>query len=239
MRSRRYLLLALGLVFLLGQVVPYGRILLYPFTLLATLVHETGHGLTALATGGHFERLKIFWDGSGYAVTQAAGGWPTALTCLGGLLAPPIAGAALFLFARGPRRARVALALLALALAAVTVLWVRSPAGLTVVPLVALLLAVVTLRRSNARHLVLAQLLAVTLSFDTLGRLISYAVSPTAQVNGKVVESDVARIAHAVGGSYYAWGLGVIVVALALLALGLWAAWRTPRSARVPGRVPA
>lgn len=239
MRPRRALLLALGLAFLLGHVAPFGWVALYPFTLLATWVHEIGHGLAALATGGHFERLVIFWDASGYAVTREAAGWPVALTCLGGLLAPPLAGAVILAFARGPRRARLALGALALALLATLAVWVRSPAGLTVMPIVAVLLGLGAWRWRDGRLLVLAQFVAVTLVFDTLGRLLSYAVSSTAQVGGHAEKSDVARIAEAVGGSYLVWGLGVIAVALALLALGLWAAWRPPRSDRAPHRAPA
>jgi hypothetical protein len=238
-KSRRALVLALGLAFLLAHVVPFGRLVLYPFTLLATWVHETGHGLTALATNGHFDRLVIFWDASGYALTREAAGWPVALTCLGGLLAPPLVGALILGFARGPRRARAALFALATALLVTIVLWVRSAAGLTVMPLVALLLGAAAWRWGDGRRQVLAQFVAVTLAFDTVGRLLSYAVSATAQVNGHAQKSDVAQIAGAVGGSYLAWGVGVIAVALALLALGLWAAWRPGRSDRAPGRVPA
>lgn len=47
-----------------------GSYLLYPFTILATWFHEMGHGLAALLTGNSFERLLIFPDGSGLALSS-------------------------------------------------------------------------------------------------------------------------------------------------------------------------
>lgn len=240
--SRRALVVAVGLAFVLGHVVPFGRLVLYPFTLLATWVHETGHGLGALAAGGHFDRLQIFWDASGLATTREAAGWPVAITCLAGLLAPPLVGAGVLAFARGPRRARLALFALAAALVVTLALWVRSPAGLVMMPLLAVLIAVAAWRWSEGRRLVLAQFVAVTLALDTLGRMIGYALSPSAMVGGHEQRSDVAAVADAVGGHYLVWGVAVIAAALALLACGLWLAWRPPRatkSGRFRGRAPA
>lgn len=233
------MLVAVALAFLLGHVVPFGTLVLYPFTLLATWVHETGHGLGALATGGHFERLQIFWDASGLATTREAPGWPVAITCLSGMLAPPLVGALLLAFTRGPRRARLALFALAGALLVTLALWVRSPAGLVVMPLVAALIAVAAWGWSDGRRLVLAQFIAVTLALDTLGRMLSYALSSTAMVGGHEQQSDVACAAAAVGGHHLLWGLAVCATALLLLALGLWLAFRPGRSDRSPRRAPA
>jgi hypothetical protein len=48
----------------------------------------------------------------------------------------------------------------------------------------------------------------------------------TAHVDGVERRSDVAQIADAVGGPAIVWGLAVVLVAAALLALGIWRAWR-------------
>ena len=234
MSSRRALIFAVGLAWLLEHVVPFGRLLLYPFTLLATWVHETGHGLAALAAGGSFERLVIYWDASGYALAGATSGWGAAVTSLGGLWAPPLVGALLLAVARGPRRARLALATLALLLLLTLALWVRSPAGYVVVPACAALLGWAAWRWRPERRLVLAQFIAITLALDTLGRLVGYALSKSATVGGHEQKSDVARVADALGGHYLAWGVLVIVVALTLLAAGLWAAWRPARARTGP-----
>ncbi len=224
--SRRALVVAAAIAWLLQHVVPFGRLVLYPFTLLATWVHETGHGVAALATGGHFDRLVIFADASGFANVRVASPAATAIMSLGGLWAPPLVGALLLVVARGPRRARIALVTLTALLLVTLVLWVRSPAGLVVVPLCAALLGWAAWRWQPEHRLVLTQFIAITLALDTLGRMVGYALSSSATVGGHVEKSDVAAIADALGGHYLAWGVLVIVVALALLAGGLWAAWR-------------
>ncbi|MEP7286387.1 MAG: M50 family metallopeptidase [Chloroflexota bacterium] len=83
------LLVAVGafvLVYVLWQFVDSP--LLYPFRLLVTFVHETGHGLTAVITGGRFENFVVFDNGSGVATTR--GGNPFFVIQMGYL------GAALF-----------------------------------------------------------------------------------------------------------------------------------------------
>ncbi|HEY1585341.1 MAG TPA: M50 family metallopeptidase [Polyangia bacterium] len=224
--SRRALVVAALIAWLLEHVVPFGRLVLYPFTLLATWVHETGHGLAALATGGHFDRLIIYADASGFAEVRVTSPLATAIMSLGGLWAPPLVGAVLLAIARGPRRARIALASLTTLLLVTLVLWVRSPAGLIVVPLCAALLGWAAWRGQPEHRLVLTQFIAITLALDTLGRMVGYALSSSATVGGHVEKSDVAAIADALGGHYLAWGVLVIFVALSLLAAGLWFAWR-------------
>jgi hypothetical protein len=230
MRSRSALVLAAVIAFAVPRFVPFGYYLMYPFTLLATWVHESGHGLGAIITGGHFDRLMIFWDASGWAELRHGDGWPDAIACLGGLWAPPLLGAILLAFGRGPRRARLALAALCVGLVVTLVLVVRSPAGAFAVLTSTALLGWVAWSWSPPNRQVFVQFLAVTLALDTLGRLLPYAVSSSAQVGGHEQKSDVQLIADAMGGHFLLWGALVIVVALALLAVGLWAAWREPRA---------
>ena len=238
MSSRRALVFAAAIAWLLEHVVPFGRLVLYPFTLLATWVHETGHGLAALATGGQFLRLVIFADASGFAEARVGSPTASAVMSLGGLWAPPLVGALLLGVARGPRRARVALATLAALMLLTLALWVRSPAGFVVVPACALLLGWAAWSWAPDRRLLLAQFVAITLALDTVGRLVGYALSSSATVGGHEQKSDVAMIADALGGHYLAWGVLVITVALALLGAGLWMAWRSPQSAPSPRRAP-
>ncbi|HEY1584344.1 MAG TPA: M50 family metallopeptidase [Polyangia bacterium] len=239
MSSRRALVYAVGIAWLLQHVVPFGRLVLYPFTLLATWVHETGHGVAAMATGGHFDKLEIFADASGLAHTREVGNVAIAITCLGGMLAPPIAGAMLLVVARGPRRARLALAVLAAMMVLTVALWVRSPAGLIVVALCAGLIAWAAWSWRPERRLVLAQFIAVMLALDTVGRMVGYAMSSKATVGGEERTSDVAAAADALGANHVLLGALVVTVALALLAVGLWAAWRPSRTGPPPRRAPA
>jgi hypothetical protein len=226
MRSRSALVVAAAIAILVPRFIPFGCYLMYPFTLLATWVHETGHGLGALATGGSFDRLMIFWDASGWAELRHGDGWAEVVACLGGLLAPPLLGALLLAVARGPRRARLALLALCAGLLVTLALVVRSSAGVFAVCTSLALLGGAAWSWPPARRQVFTQLIAVTLALDTLGRMLPYAMSSTATVGGHESKSDVALIADAVGGPRLLWGAAVIVVGLTLLALGLWLAWR-------------
>jgi hypothetical protein len=239
MTSRRSLIYAVCIAWLLEHVVPFGRLLLYPFTLLATWVHETGHGIAAIATGGHFDKLEIFADASGLAHTRESGNVAIAITCLGGMLAPPLVGAIVLAVARGPRRARVTLVVMAALQLVTLALWVRTIAGLVVVPLCAALIGWAAWKWRPERRMVFAQFIAITLALDTVGRMVGYAMAAKANVGGEERTSDVAAVAEALGGHHWLWGLLVITVALALLAAGLWVAWRPPRTSPPPRRAPA
>ncbi|MCC7207376.1 MAG: M50 family metallopeptidase [Anaerolineae bacterium] len=65
-------LLAFVLVFTVWRVADNTSPLLYPFRLLVTFVHESGHGLSAILTGGRFLDFDIQPNGAGVAAT--AGG---------------------------------------------------------------------------------------------------------------------------------------------------------------------
>ncbi len=95
-----------------------------------------GHGLTALVLGGQFYELQIFNNASGFAVSGASSHWANALVSVGGLLAPPFVGALLIAVVHGPRRARIALAILALAIVVSRVIWVRSTTDWIAMPIV-------------------------------------------------------------------------------------------------------
>jgi hypothetical protein len=218
---RRALVLAALLVVALQMLVPLGRQILYPFTLLGTWVHEMGHGLTALLTGGSFTRLEIFGDGSGLAHSSYVPGWRSGLVPMSGLLAPPLVGCAVLALARGGRRARIILSALAAALLISLAIWVRSTAGLLAMPLVAAALALVAWRRSGDSNLLVAQLVGLLLALDTVTRIDYLFTSSTERG-----PSDIAKVAEAFGGHYLAWGALLAAVSLALCALGLWLAWR-------------
>lgn len=225
--TRRALLLGLLAYVVIRAFVPFGSTLLYPLTLLATWVHEMGHGVTALVLGGHFRSLDIYADGSGFAVTSNDATWKDGLIAVGGLLAPPIAGATLLGLSRGPRRARIFLVALAIAIALSLVFWVRSFVGLVALPLVGLVLvAVVTSPKiAPSTRMAFVQLLGIVLASDTVSR-IDYLFMRSAVIGGATVTSDIAVVARDFGGFYLAWGVLLAVVSCVLLVAGLRAAWR-------------
>jgi hypothetical protein len=62
------LLLALG-----GQFFRLGIILSYPLRFFVTIIHELGHGIAAVLTGGEFSYFQLNLDTSGLAGSR--GGW--------------------------------------------------------------------------------------------------------------------------------------------------------------------
>lgn len=92
--------LAFLLVFLLWQG-SYNSSLLYPFRLLVTFVHESGHGITAIVTGGRFVDFTV--DASGSGVARTIGGSVVLVKSMGYLGAALFGAALLFAANRVPR----------------------------------------------------------------------------------------------------------------------------------------
>jgi hypothetical protein len=231
MHPRTAILVAVALVYVVGAYVPFGQEALYPLTLFTTWVHEMGHGLTALILGGQFTELKIFANSSGLASSYAGAGVPHALVAAGGLLAPPIVGSLLIAVVHGPRRARIALTILAAAIVLSLVIWVRSIAGFVAMPIVAFALAWTAWRgfaEHPERRVIVAQVLGVVLALDTLTRMVGYVFEKEVTVDGKVSPSDISTVANNLGGSYVLWGLLITVIAVGLLSGALWWAWKRP-----------
>ncbi len=226
---RAALLGALAASVIVGNFVPFGSIALYPFTLMATWVHEMGHGISALAVGGSFERLDVFADASGLAHCRYAAGPRAGVVAIAGMLAPPLIGALTLGFARGPKRARIALAVLALTMLASCALWIRNVAGWIAVPSVALALAAFSVWGSPRERMIAAQFVGLRMAVDTVTR-IDYAFTREAVVDGARRPSDVAAITEAWGAVLPVWSLLIAVTSFALVALGLWSAWRAPKS---------
>ena len=230
------LVLAAIAVLALEHLVPFGRLVLYPLTLLATWVHEMGHGLTALLVGGRFDELQIFGDASGVALATAPTGLRSALVSAGGLVGPPIAGAAMLLFARGQRRAAIALGGLALAITISLGVWVRSIVGWVALAPVAALLGMVAWRWRSGRVWV-AQFLAVCFGLDTLAR-IDYLFESSAFIGGEMRASDVANIASSLFPPAILWGALIALFDLALLGGAFYLAFRAPkRSAQMSAAI--
>jgi hypothetical protein len=225
---RTVIIVAALTVFVITAWVPFGSTALYPLTLFTTWVHEMGHGLAALACGGEFRSLEIHANAGGLAYAYAGRGWPDALVAAGGLLAPPLLGSLLLAFVHRPRTARIVLAVLAAALVVSVAIWVRSAVGVVAMPLVAALLGWAAWRgfaENPGRRVVLVQMLSVILALDTLTRMVGYAF---VDKTGAGQRSDVSAIADNLGGHYMLWGLAITTLALGMLALGLWRAWRRP-----------
>lgn len=215
------------LILALQRLVPMGRLLLYPFTLLSTWVHEMGHGVTALLCGGRFERLDIFADASGLALSAVVPGFRQALVAAGGLLGPPLIGALCLLLAR--RASRLVLYALAAALLLSLPLWVRTSVGWLSVGGLGLVMGLLARALSDGGRIFVVQLIGLLLALDTLARG-DYLFMGSARVGGSMRPSDVAGIAQVMGGPVVMWGGVIAVLSALLLLVGLYSVLRSDRS---------
>ena len=217
--SSRPLLLLSGLVTLVLWQFPFGRLALFPFTLIATYAHEMGHGLTALLLGGHFHSLVIHDDGSGVARHAIAPGLPGALVAAGGLVGPSVFGALLLVFGRRVSWARIVLFVLGALMGLTVLLYVRGPFGQTFIALTAVILILIA-RFAPAQFAVLSvQFLSMQLCLAVFKDL-DYMFSPGGYVDGQLMRSDSAAIAEVLILPYWFWGGVTAAFSFVVLILG-------------------
>lgn len=228
-RQASQALLAAVAVTLALYWVPYLDLLAWPLLLLSTLVHELGHGITALLLGARFETMTMWPDGSGVASYRGNfGATSRALVAAGGLLGPPLAALALFLAGRRSRSAHIALGVFAAFLVLVVLLWAASAFTVLFCLVLAALLGLLAWRASPALSQVVCVFLAVQLSLSSFSRS-DYLFTPVARTGGGSMPSDVGQIAQALWLPYWFWGGLIAVLSVALLVLG---AWRFARALR-------
>jgi hypothetical protein len=113
-------LVVVGLVF-------WNSPLLTPIKLLVVMGHESGHAVATLLVGGGVQRVVLSPDQSGACLSALPpGAWPTILVYSAGYVGSAIAGAVLLILAFRFRLARGVLAVYALWLAAMAVLFAGS-----------------------------------------------------------------------------------------------------------------
>ena len=211
-KRRAWALAALAAVSILLWQTYWGSLLLYPFTILATWFHEMGHGLAAMLTGGRFEQLAIYRDGSGVALSLLpadASVFSHAFIAAAGPLGPPLVGALLIVASRSPRTTLLS-----------TLIWVRSLVGWLVLPGIGLALVAVLLRGSPKVRDFTIQLLGVQACISAWHDT-GYLFSDGGLVGGQAQRSDTAAIADSLLLPYWFWGAAISVLIVALLAASL------------------
>jgi hypothetical protein len=206
-----------------GWQLPYGQLLLYPLSLLATYAHEMGHGFTALLMGASFHSLEIFPDGSGLAHWSGdVGRISRALIAAGGLVGPSIAGATLLAFSHRPRASKYVLIALGLLMLVSVVMVVRSLFGLVFVSAFGALFVVMARTRFASFTLQLAGVNLCLAIFKDL----SYMFTDGGMVDGVKRMSDSAAIADALLLPYWFWGGLTALFSFLVLGLGIYLAFR-------------
>ncbi|MFL6255212.1 MAG: M50 family metallopeptidase [Pyrinomonadaceae bacterium] len=207
--------------------LPYAEFLAYPFRIFVTFIHEGGHALAAFITGNSVHSLTVSPDGSGLVYSTDGGLLSSMFVSSAGYLGAMTFGALLLWLVRLRVKAKVVLAasgVLVLLLATIfgffAPLWNMSLPGLftlvagVVLPL-GLFAAAKYLKPRAAAFLVsfLAVQCVLNAVFDLRNVLYASALSDA--------HTDAANMAAATGVPSIFWVLFWIVVAFAILTLGL------------------
>ncbi|MEM1052594.1 MAG: M50 family metallopeptidase, partial [Pseudomonadota bacterium] len=200
------LILAAFIVLALPSL-PFGAYLVYPFAILTTWFHEMGHGLTALVLGQSFDRLLIFADGSGLAESRVAidaSPFLRAAIAAGGPLAPTLFGAGLIVASAHRKLWRPVLWGTSIAIFASVILYVRSPVGFAVLPLIALTLAVIAWKASPGINRFTLQFIGVLGAMSMFSDY-RYFFTESVEIGGKTILSDTGQIEAALWLPHWFW----------------------------------
>lgn len=225
---RRTLLIAVAAIVLalIAWNLPALDFAMYPLRLFVTFVHESGHGLAALITGGQFHNLSVMADGSGVATT--AGG-ARALILPAGYLGAALFGAGLFIAANRIRRVRRVSAGLAVLLALLTLLYTPflSTGFLVGLGFAAALAALAWKGGEDLNRLIL-MVLAVLVGLNAvldLTTLVNYSGASLGSVRNDAAAFS-AEVLPLIPGAL--WALCWAGLAIALLAGAAWVVFVRP-----------
>lgn len=154
--SPLFLVLATAISLILW-VIPFGWLVLYPFRIFATFVHEGGHALIAILTMGAVDRIVIYADASGETYTR---GGSALLIASAGYLVSCGFGAVLLALSRRGRNAAVMLFVNSVLTLALTFYFLRDQLSLAAGLALSVCLLLAGMTRSALCHLLL-NLLAV------------------------------------------------------------------------------
>lgn len=207
--------------------LPYGRMILYPFALLGTWVHEMGHGLSALLVGGSFERLVLYQNLGGTAYSSGIGPLGRAVVAGGGLLGPAVAGGAIILLGSRETTARWVLAGLTVALVFSLVFFVRNLFGWVALAMIAAAIGALAFYGPEVVRVFAAQLIGIQFCLASWGTL-DYMFTRSFVREGQVIHSDTQEIAEVLLLPYWFWGGLIAAASLAIMAGSFFLAWVLP-----------
>ena len=203
-------------VSLVVSLTPWAQVLLYPFKLFTTWVHECGHALMTVMVGGHVTSITIDPDTSGLTQGLApAGRLARGLVASSGYLGAAVVGCLLMAATRVEKWAHVILAGIGAFMLLTLVLWMRNVFGAVVVLVWGI--ALIALARQgigNAARFLLS-LLAIQVALNSL-----YDIRGLFLVDGG--PSD----AHTMAGLFllpsWMWAALWMAISAAMLGATLW-----------------
>ena len=200
--------------------LPFGGVLLYPFKLLATWLHELSHGLAMMITGTGFDSVLIYRDTSGLAhASSSAGSFASALIAAAGYMGTPLWGALLLVVTPTAFAARRALIVLAVLLGVSALFAVGNDFGRWAIGGIGVAFAVAGLLVPARARLFVVHFVAAQACVDALldTRVL---LRPLQVVDGQIAgASDATNMAMATFGTHDAWAVWLWAIAWLVWAL--------------------
>ena len=211
-----------------------------PILFLSTWVHELGHGLGAIFTGGKFVELTVFPNFSGIAQTRTTTSFQRVMVILLGLLGPSLLGVLMIVLTRALNWYRVALIVLA-ALLVMSQIWAADSFTRLSLGAWTVILGLIAWKVSNEAVLYVSHIIAIALCLNALTSF-GYFFIGNAEINGSEYTSDTGVMAEILGGPYWLWGgliaaLSIIILFAGVILSDKWARDKEePPSNSRPGR---
>lgn len=194
------------------SLTPWGPLILYPFTLFTTWVHECGHAVMAVLLGGSVSSITIQPDTSGLTRSlMPAGRIARGLVASSGYLGASVVGCLLMAATRVDRRARPILWGLGAFMLLTLVLWIRNLFGAAVVLGWALTLLALARKGSGGVSGFVLSVLAIQVALNAV-----YDIRVLFLVNGP---TDAVTMAHLFLAPAWVWASLWMAISVAML---LW-----------------
>lgn len=200
------------------SLTPWGALVLYPFRLFTTWVHESGHALVTLLVGGHVNSIVI--ERSGAGVTSSLiprSRLAQGLVASAGYLGASIVGCALVIAARAKRAAHGILWTIGAFMLVTVVIWMRNLFGAIVVLIWSVVLIALSRKASAPVSSFVLSLLAVQVALNAV-----FDIRVLFLLNGG--HSDAATMASLFLVPTWAWASLWMLISIGLLT---WTLLRT------------
>jgi len=193
------------------SLTPWGPVLLYPFTLFTTWIHECGHAVMAVLVGGSVTSITIQPDTSGLTRSLVpASRIAQGLVASAGYLSASIVGCLLMAATRVERRARPILLGIGAFMLLTVVMWMRNPFGALVVLGWGIALLLLARKGSGRASLFLLSVLAIQVALNAV-----YDIRILFLVNGR---SDAETMARLFLAPAWLWASLWMIASVAMLA---------------------
>jgi len=190
-----------------------------PISFLSTWVHELGHGLGAVFTGGRFIELTVLPNFSGIAQTVTTNDFQRAMVILIGLLGPSLLGILMIILTRGLNWSRAALIVLT-GLLAMSQLWAADSFTRITLGSGTVILGFIAWKVPNHAVFYISHIIAIALCLDALTGF-GYFFIGNAEISGSIYRSDSGVMADILGGPHWLWGGLIAALSIVILFAGV------------------